>query len=107
MIWDWRDEIKIGDILYERGRPDRPRVVRKASYCKKTGHLRCVTFTILRCSWTNRCTTTVNRHDLKYRHFSNGGASKIDMNIWDKRINAEIIDHNLRKLDCCDVRGIR
>lgn len=61
---DWRDEIKIGDIL--RTRNDDERVVRYISMNdKRPGLIRCVGFSILRRSWTNRAYTIKNRTDLK------------------------------------------
>lgn len=99
---DWRDRIKVGDVLLtKRGNP---RIVRKATY-RPAGRLHCVTFTIKTCSWTKRCTTVLNRHDLKHGGYTSAGVTIKTMTRMDKIINRCIINHE-RLLDCCDVRGI-
>jgi hypothetical protein len=72
MIWDWRDDIQVGDILFTRR--GHPRVVRAVSR-RKSGHLHCITLAIKRCSWTGRCYTVMNRHDIKHQGMSHSGCA--------------------------------
>ena len=107
---DWRDDIKAGSVLYERGDPNRPRIVRKVSMDKRKGRdglIACVTFSILRCSWTHRPYTVISRSDLNWRGFTPVGVRVTNMTLMDKRLNAAILDLDNRRLSCCDVRGIR
>ena len=102
--YDWLETLKVGDVIYHGGDKLKPRVIRSLS--KKNGKLTSVTFTIKRCSWTHRCTTTYNRHDLTYLGFTKS-RKKIPLKTkLDKKIQKEIDDHRLRQLDCCDVKGI-
>lgn len=107
---DWRDEIQAGDILYEGGNPDKPRVVRAATY-GSSGRLHSVTFAILRCSWTGRPYTVVCRPDLKTRGFQPSGLRRSEMTLMDKRLNAAIEASGRggarTSLTCCHVHGIR
>jgi hypothetical protein len=110
LIRDWRDDIKIGTVLYERGDMNRPRIVREVAMSKgkgREGFLCAVTFSILRCSWTHRPYTVVCRSDLKCRGFTPAGVRVTSMTLMDKRLNAAIIDLDNRRLSCCDVRGMR
>ena len=63
---DWRDELKVNDILITKSGD--LRVVREAVYYND-GILRSVTFAIRRCSWTGRSTTSYCRSDLKTLKF--------------------------------------
>ena len=100
---EWMSKVRVGDVLRSRG--GTYRVVRKVSY--RNNRLHCITFAIKRCSWTKRCSTTMNCHDLRYAGY------KPVLNVkWkfattlDESIQADIMDLNRRKLNCCDVRGV-
>ncbi len=106
---DWRDDIKVGDVMSERGRPWR--IVRQASY-RDNGLLLAVTFTIRRCSWTHRCYTTVMRVDLNVRGFRK--VRNVSVSLKNSGIDAKIKraigrvampNHN-HILTCCDVEGL-
>lgn len=58
---DWRDELKVGDVLITPSGD--LRIVRDVRM-KKCGLLRCVTLAIRRCSWTRRAYTIYCRPDL-------------------------------------------
>jgi len=106
MQLDWRDRIKPGDVLLERGKS--PRVVRTVTY-RPNGFLVAVNFTIKRCSWTGRCYTTVCRTDLGWRKFAPAGVTVKTVTDMDKMILRDIETpgpRTLYALDCCDVRGI-
>jgi hypothetical protein len=107
---DWRDRIRVGDIL--RGRSGVERVVRSCLY-KMDGRLVGVTFTIMRCSQFRACYTLYGRNDLKQAGFRPTGHRKALRGAMDKQIFDNMRLH-LRKsqgarraLDCCDVDGIR
>ncbi len=104
--WQWLDQIKIGDILLERGKSER--TVREINRYKN-GTMRSVSFSILRCSWTHRCYTTVTRSELKTRRFSHSGKRKESASPIDKLIAHDLIywEKEKQRLDCCDVKGIR
>lgn len=106
MELDWRDNIKVGDVL--RTHNGNFRIVRKVYRRHGDKFLGSVTFTIQQCSWTGRCYTIVNRSDLKQRKFSPTGVRVTKMTTMDKRINRDIIEDRPRgtRLSCCDVRGI-
>lgn len=60
-------DVQVGDVLEcNRGRTQR--VVRAVSRFNN-GDLNCVVFTIMHCSWTGACTTTLTYTDLNYRGF--------------------------------------
>jgi hypothetical protein len=63
---DWRDELKVNDILITKSGD--LRVVREALYFKD-GILRSVTLAIRKCSWTRSSTTSYPRSDLKTLKF--------------------------------------
>lgn len=108
---DWRDRIKVGDVLYEGGDPRRPRMVREVSYFskKRSGEwiLGSVSFTILHRSWTGRCCTTINRYDLKQRKFAPAGVTIKTCNEFCQEIGRNIYMRNHRTLTPEDVKGIR
>lgn len=84
MIRDWRDNIRVGDVLLI-GR--KHRIVRAVSYSRH-GCLKAVSLVILRRSWTNRPYTTIGRADLKTRNARPTGvrhhfkAGSIDVTLW-------------------------
>lgn len=101
---DWRDEIKLGDVL--RAKSGDLRIVRGVSRWNKNGLINTVTFTIRNCSWTGRCYTVLNRSDLKTRCFEPTGVScALDGEI-DARLLEEIKQTGKPLIDCCDVKGI-
>lgn len=109
--WAWIDQIQVGDVLLERG--EVPRVVRAVSHFPandrfgRAGFVRGVTFTIKHCSWVKRCTTTLNRTDLKTRRFKPSGHRRQQPTLLDKLIALDLTkDSHNKRLDCCDVRGI-
>ena len=102
---DWRDRIKVGDVLLERNKTQR--VVREVSY-RKDGFIWGVHFAIKRCSWTRRCYTVLCRSDLKQRGFVPAGARvRLDQPI-DKKIARDLEYDNRfnQRLTCCDVEGV-
>lgn len=99
-------ELQVGDVLWNKCRTD-ARVVRKVSRYAN-GDLRCVSFAIRRCSWTNRCYTVLHAMDLIYRGYHPAGMRcKLDR-IWDELIEF-CVKHNRKedqRLTCCDVKGV-
>jgi len=71
-----------------------------------TGELSCVTFAIRRCSWTKRCYTVMNYHDLAYQGYSwvQGVRAKMTTEL-DQKVNAAIRDKEI-KLSCSVARGV-
>ena len=98
---DWRDNIRIGDVLRE-GRNFR--VVRDCLY-KREGILVSVTFTIRRASWTHRCYTVIGRHDLIQRKFRPLKAKAKMATELDATVN-RCIFHSCDSLTPADVRGM-
>lgn len=100
---DWMRRVKVGTVL-TNGKMYR--VVRKVSFYKN-GDLSCVYLSIKRCSWTKRCYTVYNYHDLTHMGYAPVGATLR----LDKPIDAEIV-RNIRceptqaTLDCCDVHDL-
>ncbi len=90
---DWILSIKEGDILLERGK--KPRVVRTVSRHLKYGTWHTwVTFVIKRRSWTNRCYTVLNEHDLRMRRFIPTPMQRTSMSYIDKKINYNIVQND-------------
>lgn len=104
---DWVREIKKGDILCER-RSGTLRVVR---HVKNMGGSKLwIELSILRCSWTHRCHTTLAYHDIWARFEPTGHMWTLDTKI-DKLLEQAIHQTQTnaaapKLLDCCDVRGI-
>lgn len=92
---DWRDQIKVGDILLSRNGAER--IVRNVTYRKSSGLLWGVSLAILKRSWTNRPHTVLTRSDLSVRGFLPSGkryhfrAGSVDCILW-----REIRDCHLR-----------
>lgn len=105
---DWRDDIRIGDVLATPGGGHR--VVRRALY-RRDYLLVSVAFTIVRCSWTHRAYTLCTRNDLKqFGYLPTGARYSLDTDL-DKRIAREVGDarahpDDCREMSCCDVKGI-
>lgn len=102
-VRDWRDDIKVGDVL----RVDkRFRLVRRVSRAKD-GFLGSVTFAIKRCSWTRRPYTVVGRVDLAYRNFQPTNvritAEKTPLS---ERLLREINSDGPPSMTCCEVAGL-
>lgn len=99
----WTRRVKVGDVLANRRYR---RIVRLVVY--RDGELHCVVFSILRCSWTERCYTHLMYPDLMGAGYAPVGEKmKLDKRI-DKKI-ARCIERHEKKyqtLDCCDVRGV-
>lgn len=96
-------KVAVGDVLRSRG--GTYRVVRKVSRVR--GRLHYITFAIKRCSWTGRCTTTVNSHDLRYADYEPvTGVRWKFATLLDEKIQADIANPNLRKTPCCAVIGV-
>jgi hypothetical protein len=95
---DWRDKIKVGDILRTGG--GKERVVRQVS--SKNGRLYMVIFTILHCSWTERCYTCLTRHDLKYGGYKHTGHRYRFRSAFDVKIN-RCIARSSKSISCCEV----
>lgn len=99
----WMRRVVVGSVVAERS--GSMRVVREVSRFEN-GDLRCLTFTIQRCSWTTRCSTVVNYTDLRLRGFRLlRVAPRRLRSIMDGRI-AEAIRSRDVSLTCCDVEGI-
>lgn len=102
---DWRDALRVGDVIAEGS--GLPRVVRAATY-NRDGFLRSVSLTIRRCSWTGRCYTVLNRNDLKWRRFVLvGGPVALDSTM--DRMIVDEMRHPTRELillRCCDVKEV-
>lgn len=89
MVRDWRDDIKVGDVIKEGNGV--LRVVRRASYhSENDGFLWGITLAIRSCSWTGRCYTVLTRSDLASRGFSPTGATWPLDSDFDRMIDAAI-----------------
>lgn len=100
---EWVRYIRKGDVLRSNG-SGTLRVVR---YVRHTEKHTFVGLVIQHCSWTGRCYTIVNQHDLATR-FQPTGKRVRPHNATDKTIEMEL---NYRRamppiLTCCDVRGL-
>lgn len=101
---EWMRSVQVGDVL-ECNRGKTQRVVRSVTFYR-CGALHGVRFTIKHCSWTHRCETFLCYTDLIYRGFYPAG-HRVKLNrLIDRKIARNIVDQNLRTLDCCDVKGI-
>lgn len=101
----WMREIKVGDLLQRRDEP--PRAVRGVSHYSN-GDLHYVTFAIRHCSWTHRCTTTMNYNDLRYFGYRPTG-QRVELDKEIDRAIAHCVQNHRRDqqtLDCCDVKGV-
>lgn len=101
-------DVQVGDVLEcNRGRTQR--VVRAVSRFNN-GDLNCVVFTIMHCSWTGACTTTLTYTDLNYRGFRPTGVRRRLRRRIDKQIAHDanwMTSHKDRRLlTCCDVSGV-
>lgn len=101
--FDWRDTIEIGSVLKTRG--GKYRIVRDLRR-QKNGRLLSICCVIMHCSWTKRCYTTMNRHDIKWQRLTLVPHVKAKMNgPLDEKINRDCRTRE-RNLTCCDVEGI-
>lgn len=78
--------------------------MRRTNY-QPNGRLYSITFAIKRCSWTGRCYTILNRHDIKNYKLKPTGTRSRMRTLLDRKLNAAIISRS-RNLDCCDVKGV-
>lgn len=101
---EWTKSLQPGDIV-TNGRLKR--VVREATR-DAVGNLTHVCFTITRCSWTGRGTTTYTRYDfLAAGYVPTGERKKFNKRV-DERV-ARALDYSNRAkkiLTCCQVSGI-
>ena len=98
----WPYTVKPGDVL-ETASGDL-RVVRKC-VTGASGYTTWVHLVIRRCSWTKRCYTVLNYHDLKGRGFRPTGLLvKLDTKT-DRKIARDLKYDNRfkQKVSCCDV----
>ena len=111
---EWIDQLQVGDVIRNRGGF---RVVRKVSrlkdpsrggmrkYNERAGQVNCVTLSILRCSWTKRPYTIVNRYDLSY-----AGYTPANFRIrLDKPLDIQLaheLESQGKTMTCCDVIGV-
>lgn len=100
----WVDDIEPGMVILFKSGALRTAisVSRRAG-----GHVHSVTFAILRCSWTKRPATVLERTDLKTRARCITRA-RIDL---EKTHGAQLVlkdlkDHMAREVKCCDVIGV-
>lgn len=105
----WFKIVRAGDVIAERN--GAWRVVRQVTR-RANGQLHSVTLVIRRCSWTHRCYTIVNRHDLRLRGFRLIAGARWECKTRvDKQIYQAIQQRNdparePHLLTCCDVEGI-
>lgn len=103
---DWRDKIKVGNVLIHR-KSGTARIVRKVSYFRD-GRINYVYFSIKRCSWTHSCYTMYGRYDIKIL-FKKSEMKRQKLNTkLDKKILIEM-ERALkteRQIDCCDVKEV-
>ena len=102
--YDWRDELREGDVI--RTRAGTERIVRVATY-RRNGHLSAIVMTIMHCSWTSRCYTTVNRSDLRTAGYRPPRMRLRLETPLDFELAQEIRRAGRATIDCCAVRGIR
>jgi hypothetical protein len=93
---DWRDELKVGDILVTPSNDFR--IVRDVSYCdlpEKSyyGLLTTITFSIRKASWTRRATTTKSRNCIAKWKKLEGVRAKLDSPL-DKKLLEDIQSEN-------------
>lgn len=102
---DWRDRIRICDVL--RTRRNDFRVVRNCLF-SENGYLISVEFAIKHCSWTHQCYTVYNRTDLKIIGYRPTGLQHPLDHPIDKKIFASMMNTSpdFARLDCCDVKGV-
>jgi hypothetical protein len=93
-------EVKPGDVL--QARSGLQRVVREVTRYSN-GDLRCLTFVIQRCSWTERPYTVINYNDLRYMGYEPVG---VTVPLDDQFQQALGMGNEKGSLSCCDVRGI-
>lgn len=99
----WTRRVCVGDVL--KSATGSFRVVRAVGY-KPNGALRSVVFTIQHCSWTHRCLTTLTYTDLIQRGFRPTRARVTMRTPLDREIMRHVRDSRVRRLRCCDVRGV-
>jgi hypothetical protein len=103
VVPDWRETIRIGDVLVARS--GTMRVVRECLY-KQSDILVSVRLTIRRRSWTGRCYTVVTRSDLQTFGYRKAGVRvRLGSGPMDGEI-ARNLREDLRTLGPADVRGI-
>lgn len=108
---DWRDRIKVGDVL--RSASGTLRVVRQVKYwATKHGSPQVsVTFAILHCSWTGQCHTTLNQSDLRTLGYRpTGHRVRLNRPV-DRLIARALAAHpgldSKAIATCCDVHGVQ
>lgn len=110
----WIDELQVGDVLRNDGGF---RVVREVTrfghgsrrgvrQFDRLGQVNCITLSILRCSWTKRPYTVMNRYDIVYQGYRPAGFRvRLDKPI-DAQIARALQDRTEYTMTCCDVVGV-
>lgn len=99
---NWLERVRPGDVLETpRGRL---RVVREVK--RFNGYAHWFTFTIMHCSWTERCVTVMNRHDILGRRYRPTGKRLRLTKPIDRKIAREVEYRGKPRMTCCDVSGI-
>lgn len=100
----WIRRLQVGDIV--RAKSGLLRVVRAVTH--HPHGVSSIVFVIKHCSWTRRCYTYMNSHDLiTFGYRPTGKRLPLRKNI-DKEIASNIVNHSkdLQTLKCCDVEGL-
>lgn len=93
--------IKVGDVLLS---PSGERIVRKVS--KKHDRVYSVVMAILRCSWTRRGHTHIDRHRLRTQFKYTGKRVMLRKKIdYDIRDDIRFMNDN-RLVDCCEAKHV-
>lgn len=101
---DWRDKLKVGDVIMSRA--GTKRIIRKVTL-KKNGFIWGVTMVIRHCSWTTRPVTAYCRSDLASAGFRPTGQRKrLKKSGLDALIEREAECHDYPTITCCDVSGV-
>lgn len=99
----WMRCVRPGDVLENRAGTQR--VVRSVMYYED-GLLHSVNCTIMHCSWTHACHTILEAHRLRREGFRRVAAVALSTRL-DKKIDRDCRVWGSKRVDCCDVRGVR